>query len=205
LTLLSRDELAKEIGFAWQKRNLLITFHPVTLENQPAAVQFQQLLAALEQLGPAIGLIFTKPNSDTDGRSLMQIIDDYIAGHTNAKAYTSLGQLRYLSAMAQVDAVVGNSSSGLYEAPSFKKPTVNIGDRQKGRLQAASVINCQPEAMAIAQAIQQAFEKDCSQATNPYGDGNSSSRIAAKLKEIQEPQRLLKKHFFEETSYHEEL
>ena len=110
--------------------------------------------------------------------------------------YTSLGRF-YLSVMAQVDAVVGNSSSGLYEAPSLRKPTVNIGDRQKGRLQAGSVINCPVERKAIVRAIEEAFHKDCSGVINPYGDGESARRIHGILKQVPDFQELLKKHFYE--------
>ena len=124
-------------------------------------------------------------------------MDDYVASHDNAKAFTSLGQVRYLSVMAQVDVVVGNSSSGLYEAPSFGKATVNIGDRQKGRLQASSVINSIQDAGAIEAAILQALNLDCSGAVNPYGDGDSSVRIKDRLKQIADPAALLKKHFFD--------
>ncbi|WP_018132194.1 UDP-N-acetylglucosamine 2-epimerase [Effusibacillus pohliae] len=197
LKLLTREQLEKELDFKFLSRNLLITFHPATLDSDCPAEQFRELLKALEILGNNVGLIFTKPNSDTGGRSLIRMIDDYVATHSNAKAYTSLGQLRYLSTIAQVDAVVGNSSSGLYEAPSLKTPTVNIGERQKGRLQASSVINCQPKMDEIVQAIRKSFLIDCSNVVNPYGDGESSQKIVTVLKEIQDPEKLLKKHFFE--------
>jgi UDP-hydrolysing UDP-N-acetyl-D-glucosamine 2-epimerase len=197
LTLLDRGGLEQALDFRFRERNLLVTFHPVTLDAQSAETQFRALLAALDGLGPEIGILFTKPNADTDGRAIAQLMEEYVAARPNARAYTSLGQLRYLSAMSQVDAVVGNSSSGLYEAPSFKKPTVNIGDRQKGRLQAASVINCEPEAEAIGKAILDALVLDCSGAVNPYGDGESSRRIREHLKQVAEPGGLLKKHFFD--------
>lgn len=194
---LGREELEKSLDFRFRGKNLLVTFHPVTLDCQSAKEQFQSLLDALDMLGPDIGVIFTMPNADTEGRILIQMVEKYVAIHHNAKAYTSLGQLRYLSVLAQIDAVVGNSSSGLYEAPSFKKPTVNIGDRQKGRLQALSVINCTPDAVSIMNAIQKALIKDCSDTLNPYGDGESSPRIVAILKQIPDYNRLLKKHFYD--------
>lgn len=197
LKLLGRADLEQVLNLKFRDKNLLITFHPVTLDTQPAVEQFHELLKALDSLGDEIGYIITKPNSDTDGRMLIQMIDNFVAAHNNAKAFTSLGQTRYLGTIAQVDAVVGNSSSGLYEVPSFKKPTVNIGDRQKGRLQASSVINCPPLADAIVQAILKAFVMDCSDTINPYGDGNSSMRILAILKQITNLKTLLKKHFFE--------
>lgn len=197
LKLMDRKDMERDLGFSFKKKNLLVTFHPVTLELQSAETQFQALLSALDGLGEEVGIIFTKPNADTGGRSIIRLIDGYTTTHVNAHAYASLGQLRYLSVMSQVDAVVGNSSSGLYEAPSFKKPTVNIGDRQKGRLQASSVINCTPTVSEITEAIAKALAADCSAAVNPYGDGQSAIRIRDGLKNIAEPEALLKKHFFD--------
>lgn len=204
LTLLDRAMLEKELAFQFKQKNVLVTFHPVTLDEQPAGDQFEVLLQALGSLGPEVGIVFTKPNADTDGRLLIGMIDSFLTKHPNARAYTSLGQLRYLSVMAQVDAVVGNSSSGLYEAPSFRVPTVNIGNRQKGRLQAASVLNCPIEAQAISQTISNAFDLDCSGVMNPYGDGESSARIIAMLKNIHAPKQLLQKHFFDMGESHAE-
>lgn len=195
--LLSREDVEEKIGFRFRKSNVLITFHPPTLDVQPAPAQFQELLDALDLLDPETGLIFTKPNADTEGRALIQMIEDYVTTRENARAYVSLGQQLYLSVVTQVDAVVGNSSSGIYEVPSLKKPTVNIGTRQKGRLQAPSVINTEPNRDSIVAAIREAFRKDCSGVTNPYGDGNSSDRIVAILKSITDPRGLLRKEFFD--------
>lgn len=197
MQLLGRKEIEKLLNFKFKQKNLLITFHPVTLDSALADAQFKELISALNMLGDEVGLIFTKPNADTEGRSIIKMLDDYVVGHPNAKAYISLGQQLYLSLMSQVDAIVGNSSSGLYEAPSFKKPTVNIGDRQKNRLQAASVLDCSAQASEIARTIKEALVKDCSSVTNPYGDGNSSERIITILKKIESPKQLLKKHFYE--------
>lgn len=199
LKLLSRAELSQELGFTFKEKNLLVTFHPVTLDTVSAKQQFQELLDALDQLGSETGIIFTKPNADTDGRVIIGMVDGYVATRPHARAYTSLGQLRYLSAMAQADAVVGNSSSGLYEAPSFGKPTVNIGDRQKGRLQASSVLNCGAVAGEIRAAIGEALTRDCTGTVNPYGDGRSSERIVSLIKQVADPKALLKKHFYEMT------
>lgn len=196
VTLLDRKTLEKDLGFTFRKRNLLVTFHPATLDFQPAGMQFKELMTALDSLGNDTGIIFTMPNADTDGRAIISMIEEYSASRPHAKAFTSLGQVRYLSAMAEVDAVVGNSSSGLYEAPSFKKPTVNIGDRQKGRLQASSSINCKPESADIVRAIKEALTKDCSNTINPYGNGDSARKIVAMLKSIPDFNTLLKKHFF---------
>lgn len=196
LKFLDRQELEHVLNFRFKKKNLLVTFHPVTLEAQTAEKQFKALLMALDNLGPDIGIIFTKPNADTEGRASIQHMESYVASHSNARAYTSLGQLSYLSVMSIVDVVVGNSSSGLYEAPSFGKPTVNIGDRQKGRLRAASVIDCTASTGDIEKTILQALMMDCSGTINLYGDGNSSIRIKDKIKQFVEPANLLKKHFF---------
>lgn len=195
--LLSRQELAAELDFAFRDKNLLITFHPTTLEDAAAKWQIDELLKALDYFGPSVGLIITKPNADMDGRIIIETIDRYVASRPNAKAFVSLGQLKYLSTIAQVDAVVGNSSSGLYEVPSFRKPTVNIGDRQKGRLAAMSVLHTGYKAEEIRDAIQQAFDYDCSNIENPYGEGNSASQIVAILNSFDDYKLLLKKHFFE--------
>jgi len=197
LKLLSKEEVETSLGFKFRKRNLLITFHTVTLEQDSPHEQFEQLLNALDMLDSDVGLIITKPNSDTGGRILIKMIDEYVMKRDNAKAFMSLGQLRYLSCMSHVDAVVGNSSSGLYEAPSFRKPTVNIGDRQRGRLQAESIINCNPEIKQIYDAIQIAFRMDCSNVVNPYGDGETSPKIIKIFKKIDNYKNLLKKHFYE--------
>lgn len=196
LKLLERSELEQKLDFRFKDKNLLITYHPVTLDTKPSAEQFIELLNALDTLGDSIGLIITKPNADNDGRVLISMIDDYVKSRRHAKAYTSLGQLLYLSAVSQVDAVVGNSSSGLYEVPSFKKPTVDIGDRQKGRLRSSSVINCPPESTSILKAIKSALEMDCRGAVNPYGDGNSTGRILKVLREFPDFGSLLKKRFY---------
>ena len=194
--LLNRNDLEKELEFKFQVKNLLVTFHPVTLDSVSSTEQLAELLTALNSLGKDVGIIFTKANADTQGRSINQMIDDYVSLHPEAKVYTSLGQVRYLSVISQIDAVVGNSSSGLYEVPSFGKPTVNIGNRQRGRLQAASVISCEAEALAIIQAITSAFDMDCSNVQNPYGYGNSAIQMLSVLKNVADYRVLLKKQFF---------
>ena len=192
---LDRAEVARRLGLPLRRRNLLITFHPETLGDQPAEQAFGQVLAALTALGPELGLVFTLPNADTEGRRLIELTEAFAAEHDNAVAHASLGQELYWSTVAQVDAVVGNSSSGLLEVPSFKVPTVNIGDRQKGRLRAVSVIDCPAEAGAIEAAIQQAFALDCGGAVNPYGDGHAAERIVAAIKEVPDLAALVKKRF----------
>ncbi len=196
-TPLTRSELEKRISFSLLKKNLLITFHPVTLDDQDSGEQFEKLLKALQHLGQQTGLIFTKPNADPEGRELIRRLDAFVSCHPNAVAHTSLGDLCYLSLISQVDAVVGNSSSGIYEVPSFQKPTVNIGERQKGRIFASSVICCTPETTEIEKAIREAFLKDCSAAVNPYGQGNSAEKILHVMKAIPNYKVLMKKHFYQ--------
>lgn len=197
-TLMTREALEASLNFAFGPRNLLITFHPVTLENQSSAHQMSELLKALDGLGDT-HLIFTMPNADTGGRELTAMVDAFVATHPNACAYSSLGQLRYLSCMHFVDGVVGNSSSGLAEAPSLKTGTVNIGDRQYGRLKAQSVIDCAPQSQAISNAIGRLysppFQQTLSSVVNPYGDGGASEKIVQALGS-QDLSGILKKSFF---------
>lgn len=185
LKLLDRAELETSLDFKLGQKNLLITFHPVTLETATAADQMAELLAALAELHDT-QLIFTMPNADTNGRVLIKMVEQFVAQHSNARAYTSLGQLRYLSCIAHVDGVVGNSSSGLAEVPSFRKGTINIGDRQRGRLQAASVINCEPTRGSIGAALERLYDADfqasLSQARNPYGEGGASEKVVETIK-----------------------
>ncbi|MFD0673678.1 UDP-N-acetylglucosamine 2-epimerase [Cohnella sp. GCM10027633] len=195
-SLLSRDQLEESLDLKFRSRNIAVTFHPATLDFQKPEEQFEQLLLALAQFED-LGIIITKPNSDTYGRKLIDMIDTFVRHHSNAKSFTSLGQLRYISLLSQVDAVVGNSSSGLYEAPSFRIPTVNIGNRQKGRLQAASIINCDPKREDIIQAMNTAFDMECSNVVNPYGDGFASEKILRILKNLSDTKAVIQKSFYE--------
>lgn len=183
-TLMSREKLEASLDFRFGPRNLLITFHPVTLEAQSSAHQMSELLTSLGALQDT-HLIFTMPNADTGGRELSAMVDAFVATHPNARAYSSLGQLRYLSCMQYVDAVVGNSSSGLAEAPSMGIGTIDIGDRQRGRLRASSVIHCEPTAEQITHALttlySPEFQASLAQVVNPYGTGGASQRIVEVL------------------------
>ena len=198
LKFLELPELEAALGFRLGRRNLLITFHPVTLESATAADQLRELLAAVAELKDT-ELIFTLPNADTDSRELIQMLEQFAARYAHAHVFASLGQLRYLSCMAHVDGVVGNSSSGLLEAPSLGIGTVNIGDRQLGRLQAQSVINCLPDRQSIATALQRLYSDEfrfgLGSVRNPYGDGGASPRIVAALRQA-ELDGLLKKRFY---------
>lgn len=187
LSLLGREELEAAIDFKLGARNLLVTFHPATLDSMPATVQLEALLNALDEF-PETCLIFTAPSSDTGGRELMRLIESYAARRSTACVHASLGQLRYLSCVAHVDGVVGNSSSGIMEVPSFKKGTVNIGDRQGGRLMPASVINCEPSQSSISAAIRymysDEFQASLAGVVNPYGDGGASRKIVDVIRNV---------------------
>ena len=195
IDLLDREAFEESIGFSLRHQNILMTFHPVTLEKD-SGEQFATLLKALDEF-PELGIIFTKPNSDTGNQSISGQIDDFVASHPEqAVAHTNLGQLRYLSALKHVDAVVGNSSSGLIEVPAFGIATVNIGDRQKGRLAGSSVLHCACEREEIRQALSEALEGDFSGAENPYGTAGAAARSLAIL-ESQPLDGTVKKSFFD--------
>ena len=183
--LMGRDQLESELQFEFQERNLLVTFHPVTLKSDSGVDQLSELLAALDSF-PDIGLIFTKPNADTSGQLMAQLIEKYVNSRANAKSYASLGAVRYLSTLACVDGVVVNSSSGILEAPSCRVGTVNIGDRQRGRLQAASVISCTSNQEVIENAIRQLMSEDfkhiVQNVVSPFGDCGASERIVQIIK-----------------------
>ena len=200
LTLLNQEEFEEAVGFKLADKNLIITFHPVTLEDSTAKLQFTQLLQALDQLNDT-HLIFTKPNADSDGRIIIKMIDEYVASRSGrAIAFTSLGQLRYLSALQYVDAAIGNSSSGLIEAPSFKVGTINIGDRQRGRIKADSVIDCQPECDSILTAINKLYSTEFQQKLvsieNPYGQGGMAKKVFEILRS-HSLDNILKKRFYD--------
>lgn len=187
LTLLDKKALEESLEIKLDRKSLLITFHPATLEDSSAELQMKELLDVLSNLRDTT-LIFTMPNADTGGRILIKMVDEFVIQHSNARAFNSLGQLRYLSCVAQVDGVVGNSSSGLAEVPSFKKGTINIGDRQIGRLQATSVINCSPNQESIKMAIERLYSEEFQAllpyTVNPYGVGGASTRIVEIIRDI---------------------
>lgn len=199
LKLLDRAALEASLDFKLGQKSLLITFHPVTLETSTAVEQMAELLVALSALNDT-QLIFTLPNADTNGRTLIKMVEQFVATHLNARAYMSLGQLRYLSCIAHVDGIVGNSSSGLTEVPSFNKGTINIGERQRGRLQVASVINCEPTTTSIESALRKLysteFQESLSQVVNPYGEGGAASNVVSILKRC-ELNGIVKKSFYD--------
>ena len=200
LILMSKHDLERSLNFKFSSLNFLITFHPVTLEHCSSSEQFYNLLLVLD-LYPNANIIFTKANSDTDGRIINKMIDEFVSiNNERAITFLSMGQLRYLSALQYVDLVVGNSSSGLLEVPSFQIPTIDIGDRQKGRIKAYSVISCKESVNEIKSAFElglsNSFREKCKFVKNPYDNGNSSEHILSVLDNLK-LDNLVKKTFFD--------
>ncbi|WP_130805870.1 UDP-N-acetylglucosamine 2-epimerase [Senegalia massiliensis] len=199
--LMNKSEVEKSIEFMLEKPYAIVTFHPVTLEGDNSKEQIKELLSAC-RLYEDIKFIFTKANADSNGRVINKMIDEFVDNNDNAIAFTSLGMIRYLSALKYCSMVIGNSSSGLVEAPSFGVPTINIGDRQKGRIQSDSVINCKPYKddikNAIDLALTQEFKIKAKNTINPYGDGNTSSKIVEIIKNFVINDKInLKKKFYD--------
>jgi len=196
ISLLSKNELEERIGFKFGRKNLLVTFHPVTLENEDTEYQINELLAALAELNET-HIIITMPNADPQSDLIRKRLDQFASSRANVKTYESLGQLKYLSIIPFVDAVIGNSSSGLLEVPSFKKPTINIGSRQNGRLKASSVVDCGAERSSILEALKLVYSNDFQDALknviNPYGTGGASKFIVQILEGVDLDSLLIKK------------
>jgi len=187
LTLLSRLELGQQLGFSLDTPYFLVTYHPATLGDVDPAAAMEKLCAALDHFSH-MKIIMTKPNADVGGRALAKMVDAYAAKHPDRiYASTSLGQIRYLSAMKYCDAVIGNSSSGIVEAPAMYKPTVNLGTRQDGRLKAASIIDCCEQTQAIIDATDLALSPDfgCKVAKTKslYGESDASAHMKKFLKD----------------------
>lgn len=198
--VMTRQELERSIDFVLDKPYMSVTFHPVTLEVQEAEHQMQELLWALEAFED-MKFVITKANADAGGRRINKMIDSFVAEHDNCAAYASLGIKRYVNLLRCSEGIIGNSSSGIIEAPAIGIPTVNIGNRQKGRLQADSIINCTPKKDEIVRALResqtQEFRERARQTVNPYGDGNASERIVQTITEYlyQDKIRLEKKFY----------
>lgn len=198
---MSVPELEESIGFALGEKYVVGTFHPVTLETAAAGKQVDELLAALDE-HKEIKYLFTGANADTDGRSINRMMKEYAKRNANFCFVDSLGMRRYLSALKNSMFVIGNSSSGLVEAPSFKIPTINIGDRQRGRISGETVIHCKPERQAIGQAIHKAmddsFRTSIKKSENPYGDGHTSEKILEIITDFFVNDKIeIKKKFFD--------
>lgn len=199
IDLLSKEDFEKSIDFKLNKKNLLVTFHPVTLQAEESSAQFKELLDALDTLEDT-NIILTKANADTNGKIINIMIDEYVQkNQENSICFASLGQLRYLSSLQYIDAVVGNSSSGLLEAPSFKITTINIGSRQSGRIKATSVIDCEPNKKSILNAIDKTYTKEnqdnLEKTVNPYGEGGASIKIKNEVKNFN-LKNILEKSFY---------
>lgn len=188
LKLLTKWEIEDSLGFKFRKRSLLITLHSATLDKVPPERQISELLKALKTMSDTT-LIFTMPNADTGGVVIKKRIKEFVSENENAYCFDSLGQLMYLSCMANVDGVIGNSSSGILEAPTFGVGTINIGDRQLGRVQADSIINAKPFSEELLNAFEKLyapeFQEQIRKCRNPYGEGGASAKIVAILNEIE--------------------
>ncbi|MGG7213291.1 UDP-N-acetylglucosamine 2-epimerase [Clostridium nigeriense] len=200
MELMSKEELEESIGFDLGDSFSLVTFHPVTLENSTSEEQIKELLDALESIDD-MKFIITKANSDSDGRIINRVIDEHCAKNKDRYiSFVSMGYKRYLSAMKNCEMVIGNSSSGIIEAPSFKKATINIGDRQKGRTQSTSVINCKPIKKEIVDSINFAmsdiFKEMLDSVNNPYEKDGTSEKIILQIKKVLNNPIDIKKAFY---------
>lgn len=201
INYISFDELERSLGCRLKDNFAVLTFHPVTLENKTAEKQIKEILKAIDKF-PDITFICTKANADLEGQIINECLEKYSKDHENVYLYDSLGAKRYLSALSLARFVIGNSSSGIIEAPSFKIPTINIGDRQKGRIQAESIINCEPECEEIVKSIETAisykFNEKIKSIVNPYGIGNTSDIIVTVSKDYLLNNKLkMQKHFWD--------
>jgi len=199
--LLSKEELENELELDLSKPYAMVTFHPVTLEKNSSKKQVESLLEACKAY-KNIQFIFTKANADSEGRIINQTIDEYAMKNDHIAAFTSLGMIKYLSALKYCSMVIGNSSSGLLEAPSFGIPAINIGDRQKGRIQADNVINCEPIREEIKRAIEKAFSESFARKSketlNPYYSKGTSAQVISVIKEYLLNDKIdLKKKFYD--------
>lgn len=189
------EDFRRAVGLPPDRPLLVVTFHPPTLDDTPGLIQFAELTEALDALGEEVVLLFTGSNADEDGRRLTDAARAYAATRGNAIFRESLGHELYFAALDAAAAVVGNSSSGVYEAPSFGIPTVDIGSRQAGRLKAASVIEVPPDRVKILDALHLALAMDARGTVNPYGDGRAGERIVEVIAGIADFRRLLHKRF----------
>ena len=198
LELLSKNEIERNLGIKFANKSLLVTLHSATLEDQAPAEQIRELLAALSDK-PDVTLIFTMPNADTGGLEIMRQIKHFVENNHNAYAFESLGQLNYLSCLAIVDGIVGNSSSGILEAPTLRVGTINIGDRQLGRSQSDSVINALASKESLEKALKKLFSSEFKQTlatcTSPYGEGGASRKILRVLSDFNFDENLQKSFY----------
>lgn len=197
--LLSRDQLEERLSWTFHRQNLLVTFHPATLQPDTGVAQVKALLSALQSLTTDVGVLVTGTNADSEGSEISELLKAYCnQRHPHAIYVASLGYVRYISTLAEVDAVVGNSSSGLYEAPSLGTATVDIGVRQAGRPRASSVIHCDVDPESIRRGIQDALARGPVNVVNPYGDGHAVERIVSVLQQLPSRDTLLLKSFVDQ-------
>lgn len=198
IRLLKKHELEKKLEIKFNCKNLIVVFHPVTLELKTSKKQFQNLLSVLKSLKKT-NLFFTFSNADTDNLIINKLILDFTKTNQNSFVFKSLGQVNFLSMLNNVDGLIGNSSSGLTEMPSFKKATIDIGNRQKGRLKADSIIECEPKKECIKKAIEKIYTKDFQKSLqnviNPYGSGGASNKIISILENLKLDYILHKKFY----------
>ena len=199
MQLLSRDELVKDLAIEFKELVFLVTFHPLTMDEFSAENQLDELLRALRRFlrNNNCTVIFTKSNADNGGRRLNQVLGGYVKQYPNCYLYDSLGQVRYISIMKQASVVIGNSSSGIYEAPYLHTPTVDVGSRQRGRSAPSSVIRCEPDESSIVDAINKALSIEFMNVKMIYGHGDVSRRIVSKIKEFIDDPGLSRKGFLD--------
>lgn len=194
--LLTKDELESSLNFRFGKKNILVTYHPVTLNKNND--DFKEILNALDEL-KNINIIFTKSNADSGGREINMMIDEFVRTHNNSISFISLGRRQYLSTIKYVDIVLGNSSSGIVEVPSFRKATINIGDRQRGRIKAKSIIDCETKKEDILRAIKQAYSTEFQEVLktikNPYEKENGLEEMLDIIKNVDLSKSIRKKFF----------
>lgn len=174
---LHKTSLSQQLGISLADKVYLVTLHPETLSHLDAASEAKILLQALEQIDSRASIIISASNTDPGGEKINRLSREFCDTHDNAHFVTNLGRIHYVSLLACASAMIGNSSSGLYEAPSFKLPVVNIGQRQSGRPLASNVINCDFDTQAILDSIRKCDDLDCVNCINPFGDGHSAGRI----------------------------
>ena len=199
ISFLNKKEIEEELKIIFLEKSLLITFHPETLDTEKSSIQFENILSALSSLSKTT-LVFTMPNADPGSHALIELINEFVSNKPNAYSFKSLGQKKYFSLVRFVDGVIGNSSSGIAEIPYFKKPTINIGDRQKGRLRADSIIDCENSEYSISKAIKKIYSKEFQEKVkktiSPYGNPGGSKKIVEIIKST-DLSKLIKKSFYD--------
>ncbi len=198
IKFLKKEKLEKEINFSFGKKNILVTYHPTTLGMISSKEEIKEIIKALNQFED-ISFIFTFPNADNSSNEIIKVIKDFCENRRNCIFIKSLGQLKYFSCISYVDCVLGNSSSGIIEVPSFNKATINIGSRQDGRLRAQSIIDCDVSSKSICEAIEKIysveFRKKIVNTSNPYGNSGALEKLFEVLENFQKPKNIQKEFY----------